>query len=77
MTLAVDEHPRRTASMLRCGCAEVTPSGTAQGKPRRNHRHHDATAVDQPQSFEFKSREDLALYISLSLFRTMTKTILE
>ena len=31
--MAVDEHPRCTASMLRSGCAEVTPFRSAQGKP--------------------------------------------
>ena len=48
--LAEDEHSRCTAPMLRLGCAEVTPFITAYGKPRRNRRHHVATAVDHPHS---------------------------
>ena len=47
-TLAVEEHPRCTASMIRWACSEVTPCRPAQGKPRRNHRHLDATSVDRP-----------------------------
>ena len=41
---------RAPASMLRWGCAEVTPFIPAQGKPRRSHHHHDATAMDLPHN---------------------------
>ena len=47
-TQLVDELARRRRRVIVVR-AESTDGAPEQGKPRRNHRHFDATAVDQPQ----------------------------